>query len=208
VVVPKQDQDGNPTIVCDVWVQNQNNDKVLQGKAVCVLYRNAEEEKKHGKGRPDPVTLQSDYQSPHKKSDSPKMTGPADKPPVRPPPKAQGTPVHVMVPAEEKKAGKAKAAPAAAPAPKAAPAAKSTPPKAAPAKPAPAKAAPAAAVKAPAKPAPAAKSTPPKAAPAAAAKAPVKPAPAAKAPAKPAPAKPAAKPAPAKPAAKPAAKKK
>jgi len=152
VVVPKPEGDTTPGIVCDVWVQNQNNDKVLQGKAVCVLFANAEEEKKKGGGKPPAVFIAADYVSPSRKTDMGRSAaGPADKPPARPPPKAAGTPVKLTDEAveiakqqedserksqkakpEAAKAKPAKVEPAKSEPPK--PAAKSTPPKPAPAK--------------------------------------------------------------------------
>lgn len=102
VVVPKPDGDGNQGIVCDVWVQNQNNDKVLDGKAYCVLFQNPEQEKKNGKGKPEAVFMANEYQSPSKKSDMARASsGPSDKPPQRPPPKAAGTPVKLSEEAAE-----------------------------------------------------------------------------------------------------------
>lgn len=196
VVVPKQDDGRANTVVCDVWVQNQNNDRVLMGRAICVMFASPEEQKKSGKQRPDPVYLANEYQSPNRKADKPSgVGGPADKPPPRPPPKAAGTPVQLSAEAlselrkkpkaaapATKAAGKSTPPPAAKAAGKSTPppVAKTQPPKAAASKSQPPKAAPAS--KAPKA---AGKSSPPKAAKApAGAKAPKAAKPAAKAPAK------------------------
>jgi acyl dehydratase len=152
VVVPRPEGEKGNTLACDVWVQNQNNDKVLQGRAVCVLFPSPEDQKKSGKARPDPLLIFQEYVSPNKKTDRQQgVGGPADQPPPRPPARAAGAPVQLSseVAAEARKGAKA------APAGKPAPAAKAGTTK-------PAAAAKPVAVAAAAKAAPAAKSTPPK----------------------------------------------
>ncbi|MEW5853904.1 MAG: MaoC/PaaZ C-terminal domain-containing protein, partial [Myxococcota bacterium] len=98
VVVRKSHEDKSHRIDCDVWVQNQNHDIVLRGQAFCVVYQNAQEEKSHGKGRPDPVQLKNLELAPAvKKPDQPKpQVGVADKPPPRPPAQAKGTPAAAL----------------------------------------------------------------------------------------------------------------
>jgi acyl dehydratase len=98
VVVPKTEYERLSTVECTIWVQNQNNDKVLEGKAICLLFASAEAQSAAGKRRPDPVVVLPEYVSAHKRLEFPRSAAAAsDKPPPRPPPKAHGTPVKIAV---------------------------------------------------------------------------------------------------------------